>query len=533
MQSYNQELTLATLLNTYYEQYLASGEYDEAIALYCELLGYQPDVQGYHELGVYLAEQEEWHDAIACFLHSIQLDPDFFEGYYNLGVCLQQLQQYTAAIQVYQQAVHLQPDTHAYVCLGSCLSADHRPDEAIAALIQATQVDPYSPLPYKQLGDLLTQQGRSAETAICYLMHLPFSLLQSWQPPHPSLWLHPTLDVAAAKMAICYPAADSAITEQLALGTHGDRLKVDTVLDIPQGQSLCYEADVNIIATGTGQIIPAVSWANGNWLNYWPHLPPVQAIDARVVHLSAITGSVFFHWMFDVLPKLGLLTQAGIDWNTIDYFVVTALDRPFQRETLSLLQIPAHKLLANSDYPYITARQLLVPYLASRITPDSCRFLRQQFLPHAMAAAIGPSPPTRLYITRRAAATRKIVNEADVVAYLETLGFCTIELESMPFQEQVALMAQATAVVAVHGSGLTNIVFCNPGTCVVELLSQNYLTPYYSFISKQVGLRYFCLLGENPEQREPGDYTDLSYMWEDIIIDLSALKNLLNFAGLA
>ncbi|MCS6815651.1 MAG: glycosyltransferase family 61 protein, partial [Cyanobacteria bacterium] len=203
------------------------------------------------------------------------------------------------------------------------------------------------------------------------------------------------------------------------------------------------------------------------------------------------------------------------------------------RETLSLLQIPAHKLIANTDYPYITARQLLVPHLASRITPDSCRFLRQQFLPHGIAAAIGPNPPARLYITRRAAATRKIINEAALIAYLETLGFCTVELESMPFQEQVALMSQATAVVAVHGSGLTNIVFCKPGTCVVELLSRNYLTPYYSFISKQVGLRYFCLLGENPEQREPGDYTDLGYMWEDIVIDLPALAKLLTFAELA
>jgi capsular polysaccharide biosynthesis protein len=58
----------------------------------------------------------------------------------------------------------------------------------------------------------------------------------------------------------------------------------------------------------------------------------------------------------------------------------------------------------------------------------------------------------------------------------------------MPFEEQIALFSRAKAIVAPHGSGLTNIIFCGSGTKVIELVSPNYIRHYYWAIAQQLNL---------------------------------------------
>lgn len=48
-------------------------------------------------------------------------------------------------------------------------------------------------------------------------------------------------------------------------------------------------------------------------------------------------------------------------------------------------------------------------------------------------------------------------------------GLVVAELESMTFAEQVRLFRGARAIVAVHGAGLANMVFCRPGTTLIEV----------------------------------------------------------------
>jgi len=56
--------------------------------------------------------------------------------------------------------------------------------------------------------------------------------------------------------------------------------------------------------------------------------------------------------------------------------------------------------------------------------------------------------------------------------------------------EQVALFMNASHIVAPHGGGLTNIVFCNAGCRVVELFGPKYVNPCYWSLAELVGLDY-------------------------------------------
>jgi capsular polysaccharide biosynthesis protein len=65
----------------------------------------------------------------------------------------------------------------------------------------------------------------------------------------------------------------------------------------------------------------------------------------------------------------------------------------------------------------------------------------------------------------------------------------------MPFPEQVRLFQSAKYIVAPHGAGLANLVFCQPGASVVEILPSEQTNLCYWLLSQQVSLKYYYVLG--------------------------------------
>ncbi|PSP09012.1 MAG: hypothetical protein BRC54_00320 [Cyanobacteria bacterium SW_7_48_12] len=71
--------------------------------------------------------------------------------------------------------------------------------------------------------------------------------------------------------------------------------------------------------------------------------------------------------------------------------------------------------------------------------------------------------PTRLYISRSKAKYRIITNEENVIQCLLKFEFTPVWLEEHNFATQIALLSNAEVVVAFHGTGLTNLIWFEPG----------------------------------------------------------------------
>jgi capsular polysaccharide biosynthesis protein len=108
--------------------------------------------------------------------------------------------------------------------------------------------------------------------------------------------------------------------------------------------------------------------------------------------------------------------------------------------------------------------------------------------------SIDPLQPRRIYISRRSARWRRVINEAEVLACLHPWGFAPVQMETLSLPEQIALMQGAEAVIGIHGAGLTNLAFCPPGTTVIEILPSSAVLPYFWIIAQVAGLRYFPLV---------------------------------------
>ncbi|NET40526.1 tetratricopeptide repeat protein [Okeania sp. SIO2B3] len=261
-------------------------------------------------------------------------------------------------------------------------------------------------------------------------------------------------------------------------------------------------------------------------------LPSLEKIHGKVAVLSVLSGNVYFHWMVDLLPRIEILRR-GINLEEIDWFLVNNYQQPFQQETLKILGIPEDKILASDRHPYIQAEELVVPSYSSYLgwlQPWGVKFLREVFLKERIIEKSGL--PERIYISRSNARYRRVMNEPEVVEILSKFGFTCIAPESMSLESQIATFAHAKIIVAPHGSGLTNIVFCNPETKIIELFSPNYLRYYYWHISQLLGLEHYFLVGEAFSCYPIRNLMYESSLVEDIFVNLGSLNLMLKAVGI-
>ena len=270
-------------------------------------------------------------------------------------------------------------------------------------------------------------------------------------------------------------------------------------------------------------------------------LPPLEQINGTVAVLSGLSGNVYFHWMVDILPRIEILRRNGINLEQIDWFLINSIQEPFQKETLRILGIPEEKILESDRHPYIQAKKLIVPSFSGHLgwlEKFALEFHRQTFFKDGLVLGeklnnqVGSADPTRIYITRNKAKHRRVINEEKIVDLLSQYGFITIELEALSVVEQVRLFANAKVIVSPHGSGLTNIMFCQPGTTAIELVSPNYIRHYYWVISQQLGLKYYYLMGEEYSYYPLRQIMYPNPLTEDITINLSKLEKMLSQASI-
>jgi hypothetical protein len=200
-------------------------------------------------------------------------------------------------------------------------------------------------------------------------------------------------------------------------------------------------------------------------------------------------GRSYYHWMFEILPRFHLLSESGC---AIDAFALHDLSESFQRETLGLLGIRPADLIRLESPVRLRAEKLIVtPVLPSLAPSWVCTFLRGLILAPGVA-----TDGKKIYVSREEASRgRKVENNAEVVEALGERGFRQVVLEGMSVREQAGVFASAELVVAPHGSGLANLVFCQAGTRVIEMFAPTYVHPLYWMLSNRAGLTYYFLIG--------------------------------------
>jgi tetratricopeptide (TPR) repeat protein len=256
-------------------------------------------------------------------------------------------------------------------------------------------------------------------------------------------------------------------------------------------------------------------------------LPPIQQINGTVVILAGLLNNIYFHWLFDILPRINLLELANINYREVDYFLVDNRTN-FQQETLEIFGIPSKKILPLSFPLHIQATNLIIPSFPSAIawmSSWSCQYLRDKILKDK---TINHKERKKLYISRNNASNRRLINEEEIIHLLVNYDFEVVNLELLSVKQQSELLSQAEIVISPHGSGLSNLVFCQPNTKVIEIFATNYVYPCYWLVSNLVNLDYYYLIGEIIGSKHFHQLLYPDSRLEDIYLSCEKLKQLLD-----
>jgi hypothetical protein len=98
-----------------------------------------------------------------------------------------------------------------------------------------------------------------------------------------------------------------------------------------------------------------------------------------------------------------------------------------------------------------------------------------------------PGPANRLIYIKRTT-SRRVSNGPGVEELLRKSGFEIHVMEDLTVAQQIDLFRHAAFVIGVHGAALANLVFCPPGTKVIELAPDCGYRPFFAQISSKLGL---------------------------------------------
>jgi tetratricopeptide (TPR) repeat protein len=515
---------------------LALENWEEAAAAYRKAIELNPDdCWLYNSLGEVLELQENWPEAAAAFGRAIELESEHSWLYKKLGDALRNQGELERAIAIYEKGINLDPKScWCYEGLGLSLMAKQQWESAITNLVQALQIKPDLFEAYDNIGYALEQQGEVDESdrAKCSNQNLPLSILKKYCGFTEDLTVAPESNPNLTCIDI-HPASQINLSESKTIDSsrrfweHQSHSRKAFVAVLPNGRAW---ADVvtTAVITSENKLVADISMGCAELVITSDKLPPAEHVDGNVAFLSARWGgAAYFHWMFDVITRFDLLQRSGLI-ETIDKFVVNASDSSYQAETLDTLGIPEDKLLESRCNLHITADKLIVPSISydgsGAVSKWKCEYLKKRFLNEKQP--LNKDYSERIYITRQQASYRRIVNDEEVIKYLEKFGFRSVKLETMSITEQASCLAAAKVVVAPHGGGLTNLVFCSPGTKVIEIFSPLYVPHCYWMISNLCGLEHYYLIGDLVDEGTP-----TKPLHKNMRLDLNSLEKLLTIAG--
>jgi hypothetical protein len=211
-------------------------------------------------------------------------------------------------------------------------------------------------------------------------------------------------------------------------------------------------------------------------LSMWTHLPN------------------YYHWIHDAILGCYLVLPYLPDDVR---FIVPAQLQDTKLDSLALLGITPDRLCRfPGDQLWELETLYFAPPSAYSVdnSPAAVRWLRD--LAWSEYGVPSTSTRRRIYISRRNAQYRRIINESEIEEVLHSYGFETFLFEELSFREQVALMAQAEAVVSLNGAGLINLIFAPPQTKVLLMVEPKQLGAMFWTLTEAAGQEFWYTMGE-------------------------------------
>jgi capsular polysaccharide biosynthesis protein len=180
----------------------------------------------------------------------------------------------------------------------------------------------------------------------------------------------------------------------------------------------------------------------------------------------------YFHWMFDVLPKLiEYKKENGI--SSPIYLPKQFSNFDFVNKSLKGLGFVNIKY-KKPNHIYCFKKLVIQPMVApsGNYNPVNLNCLKSS-LDNINLGNVNLPKYDRIYISRKNASRRKLQNENEIVEILKSYNFKILYFEEHEWEEQIYFCKNARVIMGVHGAGLSNMIFQKKGSMVIELRAED------------------------------------------------------------
>ena len=203
----------------------------------------------------------------------------------------------------------------------------------------------------------------------------------------------------------------------------------------------------------------------------------------------------FGHYLLDVAPlvHLGAAMRAPM---------LTWTLHPWQRAIVARLNVPSGLIREIKPRPVFLEHAITSNRLSGAASQNAHPQHREVFgaiLADVRKRAPTMSTPGRVLVCRGVANIRNITNRAAMIDALKPLGFAAIQPEKLPFDEQALLFAQADVIVCEFGAAMANVVFCRPGTKIVEIIAEGQHDPWSAHLCAMLELEHVVIFQRQSE----------------------------------
>lgn len=219
------------------------------------------------------------------------------------------------------------------------------------------------------------------------------------------------------------------------------------------------------------------------------------------------------HWLTAHLPKLLLLKRLGLEKQVL----MPAKRTGVMNATIEMIgHAPDDFKIFDLDRP-LAVRRLTV------MSTDRFRPKLVRLVPQALGIDRAAPGSRRIFISRAGAERRRLLNEDELWPVLKRKAFERVRMEELSFAEQVALMRETGVLCAPHGAGLTNMMFCPPGTKIIEMADPAFPNPNFYALAAALGHRYWYVKARSVGEGHP--------LEKDLQVSSDALSSVLERPG--
>lgn len=244
--------------------------------------------------------------------------------------------------------------------------------------------------------------------------------------------------------------------------------------------------------------------------------------DSRVVlPLASQRMGNFCRWWLDSVAKIYICGRSTVlrdhlrstAWDV----VAPKLPLSFQKQTLDLLSWRP-LISTNESGRLLRGRSVNSSGLTfgggqriGGLVRELSRFL--DLLVPPLESSAGDRSGELLYISRNESSMRRILNEEEILPGLRDLGFKIMSPGTLPLSAQIDAFRNARIILAAHGAGLTNILFCRPKTVLIEIFPEGGVHgSAFMRMASQLNFGYYYVVGakvENAQSRKNPNNSDL------------------------